>query len=308
MENMKLLNELYKKVQRKREIYKLSDDYKTKRIKLECECEVLHKTLIKENNDVEKLNKKSISNFFATITGQKKSKLIKEEKEALEALENYEQKLKELEKLYVEIDNIKSEYEALDNIEIEYNKEYYRLRLYYETVKNEEAIAYLKHQKITNDSAYDMQYIKKTIKLIREAQEVLEESNSLLVSALNRAELDLLITAPHYLKYDKIREAQSKLDEFHEHLVIINARRNVEKIKVVNNIVPDKELATLDAFDCDIADIQIYKHIQSAKAKLKIAYNSLEDMITKQNVEYSKEEREYNYSMNILLKMSYYND
>ena len=92
------------------------------------------------------------------------------------------------------------------------------------------------------------------------------------------------------------------------HLVIINARRNVEKIKVVNNIVPDKELATLDAFDCDIADIQIYKHIQSAKAKLKIAYNSLEDMITKQNVEYSKEEREYNYSMNILLKMSYYND
>lgn len=307
MENMKLLNELYKKVQRKREIYKLSDDYKTKRIKLECECEVLHKTLIKENNDVEKLNKKSISNFFATITGQKKSKLIKEEKEALEALENYEQKLKELEKLYVEIDNIKNEYEALDNIEIEYNKEYYRLRLYYETVKNEDAIAYLKHQKITNDSAYDMQYIKKTIKLIKEAQEVLEEANKYLRLALDRAEIDVIFSVPSGVKYDNINKAQNTLVKFNESLALINLRKGVQKINTIKSIIPDDLLVIFDNVS-DRADALIYKHIQSAKNQLKIMYDNLDNVIDKQNVEYSKEEREYNYSKNILLKMSYYND
>ena len=307
MENMKLLNELYKKVQRKREIYKLSDDYKTKRIKLECECEVLHKTLIKENNDVEKLNKKSISNFFATITGQKKSKLIKEEKEALEALENYEQKLKELEKLYVEIDNIKSEYEALDNIEIGYNKEYYRLRLYYETVKNEDAIAYLKHQKITNDSAYDMQYIKKTIKLIKEAQEVLEEANKYLRLALDRAEIDVIFSVPSGVKYDNINKAQNTLVKFNESLALINLRKGVQKINTIKSIIPDDLLVIFDNVS-DRADALIYKHIQSAKNQLKIMYDNLDNVIDKQNVEYSKKEREYNYSKNNLLKMSCYND
>ena len=80
----------------------------------------LYEQLKKEELDVEKLEKISITNFINTITGRKLEKLEKEKKEAVAAKLKFDTVNEELKNLINDIERIEGNIRRLGNLESEY--------------------------------------------------------------------------------------------------------------------------------------------------------------------------------------------
>lgn len=104
----------------KNKIYKLRQELNT----LINNQDKLHKILIKENNDVEKLYKTSFANFFYSLTGGKADKIEKEKQEALEAKLNYDSVNSEIETTKTKINDLKKCLLEFGTAEKEYKDAY----------------------------------------------------------------------------------------------------------------------------------------------------------------------------------------
>src|SRR5690554_5146134 len=88
---------------------------------LERKKDELYKQLKKEELDVEKLERISLTNFINTITGRKYEKLEEEKKEVIVAKLKYDAVNEELKDLIKDIKAIEENIQKMSNLEYEYN-------------------------------------------------------------------------------------------------------------------------------------------------------------------------------------------
>lgn len=106
----------------KNQINPMLSDLYTKREELEAVLNDLGTALQKEQADVERLEKLSISSVFYTIIGQKDEKLEKEKAEAFDAEEKYSDLQNELSKLNEEIKQYEQELRTVRGCDLRYGR------------------------------------------------------------------------------------------------------------------------------------------------------------------------------------------
>ncbi len=121
---MRELNEKLLKIKsdmrEKERLLRMLDNAEGQRRVLERKKAELYEQLKKEELDVEKLEKISITNFINTITGRKLEKLEKEKKEAVAAKLKLDTVNEELKNLINDIERIEGNIRRLGNLESEY--------------------------------------------------------------------------------------------------------------------------------------------------------------------------------------------
>lgn len=122
---MRELNEKLLKIKsamrEKERLLRMLDNAEEQKRVLERKKAQLYEKLKKEELDVEKLEKISITNFINTITGRKLEKLEKEKKEAVAAKLKFDAVNEELKNLINGIERIEGSIWKLSNLESEYN-------------------------------------------------------------------------------------------------------------------------------------------------------------------------------------------
>lgn len=122
---MRELNEKLLKIKsamrEKERLLRMLDNAEEQKRVLERKKAQLYEKLKKEELDVEKLEKISVTNFINTITGRKLEKLEKEKKEAVAAKLKFDAVNEELKNLINGIERIEGNIWKLSNLESEYN-------------------------------------------------------------------------------------------------------------------------------------------------------------------------------------------
>ncbi len=112
--------ELKEKIDEQKTLKKRLDGFNEERDRLIVEVKKLRKQLIKENMDVDKMEKVSLTSVLTYINGSYDGKLEKEKMEALEAKLKYDSAEDELEMMEEKIKDIESKVEDIKKYEEEY--------------------------------------------------------------------------------------------------------------------------------------------------------------------------------------------
>ncbi|MGY3717811.1 hypothetical protein ACWE42_20065 [Sutcliffiella cohnii] len=192
----------------------------------------LEKQLLKEKEDVTRLESFSLSNIFYTIIGRKLEKLDKEQQEVLAAKLKYTEALETISDMERELEEYKDKHLDVAYADIEYEK----------IIQEKERLIHDKHS-IWSERLYTLADREATITAsLKEYEEAIEAGNST-VLALNRAlnELNsaknwstfdmfgggIISTAMKHSRFDEakryIHQAQSRLRQFQEELLDIES-------------------------------------------------------------------------------------
>ncbi|XMB85272.1 hypothetical protein RJG79_07530 [Mycoplasmatota bacterium WC44] len=217
-----------------RSIYvrKIKDTYKEIEIK-ETELSKFKKQLEKEKKDVEKLNKLTLTNLIATLTGSKDDKLSKEEYEYLNAKIRNDKLVIELDELNRINNNYKQELNNIDSLKNEYKnlikqkKEIIIRSANNETLKIINDLT-LKSNKITQDIIE----VKEAIQAGEDCTKTLKNTLSTLHSAQNWGRADIFMNKSmlvSMVKHNKLDEANKEInlakihiDKFNRELKDVN--------------------------------------------------------------------------------------
>lgn len=115
------LYNLQQKTARKKHLESMKNDLYDQKRELDKNLFSLKYAKNKEQGDVDKLNKTSLSNFFYRLTGKWEEKLTTEQKEACEAAIKYDTALKEMETIEFKLKQIQEELDTLKNVEREFH-------------------------------------------------------------------------------------------------------------------------------------------------------------------------------------------
>lgn len=85
-------------------------------------CREYSNQLLDEKVDVEKLTNLSMTNFFATITGKKEERLLKEKEEVAAAVLKYDESKEAVKDIQKEIENLQSKLVNVNHVEDEYKE------------------------------------------------------------------------------------------------------------------------------------------------------------------------------------------
>jgi len=117
-----ILQELQEKVARKQQLERRKEELYAQRGELRRRVEELDAIRIREQADVDKLENRSLSNFFYNVIGKMDELLDKEREEAYAAAVKYDVALRELEDVQADLEACTREYAALYGVEREYLK------------------------------------------------------------------------------------------------------------------------------------------------------------------------------------------
>lgn len=117
-----MLQELQEKVARKQKLEHTKQALYDQRAALRQRVEELDALRIKEQADVDKLENRSLANFFYNVIGKMDEQLDKEREEAYAAAVKYDAAVRELEDVQHDLESCLKEYTALSGVEREYLK------------------------------------------------------------------------------------------------------------------------------------------------------------------------------------------
>lgn len=115
-----MLKELYEKVKLKEHTQNKLNGLYTRRDELINKVDVLKKSMIKEQKDVDSLEKGSLTAFFFDMCGKKEQKLDKERAEAYEAKMKYDNAMYQLSETNTQIEKCEKQINALQGCEQNY--------------------------------------------------------------------------------------------------------------------------------------------------------------------------------------------
>lgn len=269
----------------------------------ECELRGLEETLNKELNDVEKLNKLSLSSIMSTLMRNKEEKLEKEEKEYLMAKLKYDDCLSRLSSLKNSKIRIESRLTSLENCEKRYTElldtKLSLINIYgNETQKNillnmeNELDNYLKEMKEIEESIYVGKVLYQEIGYTKE----------ILQSAKNWGTIDLLggDFISSMAKHEKIDEAQKQFTRVSN--LLVNFNKELEDINMYS-LNFSTSIKTFDIFfDNIFTDISVNsqinksyddickleKNVNSILINLKNDKGKLDQIIGNKKIEYAE--------------------
>jgi len=244
----------------------------------------------KEQEDVDKLNKPSLSNFFYRLTGKLEDKLTAEQKEACEAAIKYDAALQELEAIELKIKQIQEELDTLNKVEREYQDTLNAKKNQIKETNDPEKEELLKLEKsLTTTQAQE--------KEIREAlsagQRCLYASNNVienLKKASDWGTWDVIGggTMSTLIKHDYMHKAQSSVSVLQTELRYF--RSELADVKIYSNLYVQTDGLTQFAdffFDNIFIDLSVQDRIKSSlgsvtdtKSQIQNAIRKLETLMT----------------------------
>lgn len=119
---MEQLRVLAQQVERQRKLQAVEDSLRNQQNALEQKVRALKDTWNREQEDVDKLNRSSLTALFYDLLGKKAERLEKEQREALAAAAKYQTARAELENVKRELDQVRTELQELRGCEGRYER------------------------------------------------------------------------------------------------------------------------------------------------------------------------------------------
>lgn len=280
---MKKLSELQQDMYRERQIESRIRNLEIRRDKLEEKARDLRFDKEKEQEDVEKLQGRSLANLFYKVTGKKQEMLDKEQLEAYEAAVKYDAAARELEAVRQDLDALRNE-----KMELRGSEERYKRAL-------AERAEELRRQ--GGEAGEQMAQMEEQKGELRRQEREIGEAESAGKNALSIAEsiLDSLDSAQSWSTWDlfgggglvtdlikhghlddaqdKVENLQIALDRFHTELMDISIPAEIE-VRV------DGFLKFADFFfDGLFADWMVRDRIKGSQEQVRDAYKSIEKIL-----------------------------
>lgn len=274
------LKEIHQKVIRKRTLSENLSTLYVKKQELDSKVKDLEKRKLKEQNDVDRLEKAGILSFFYSVIGKKEEKLEKERGEALEIIKQYEEALLELEGVKRSIELKKTELATLDGYEEKFHKmiqgkrrllENTGVKAEREILKAETELSFLKEQ---------MALLGETVKLgerildyINKVQETLEDAERAAISQREIRKSELLSQAQK-----QVGKLQPVLTEFEQKVGRISEgtqiRDNLGVVYEFGNGIYTSYIAAES-----VLDVVSIERIRTAKGNLMLLRNQVRDIV-----------------------------
>ena len=280
---MKKLSELQQDMYRERQLESRIRNLEIRRDKLEEKARDLKFDKEKEQEDVEKLQGRSLANLFYKVTGKKQEMLDKEQLEAYEAAVKYDAAARELEAVRQDLDALRNE-----KMELRGSEERYKSAL-------AERVEELRRQ--GGEAGEQMARMEEQKGELRRQEREIGEAESAGKNALSIAEsiLDSLDSAQSWSTWDlfgggglvtdlikhghlddaqdKVENLQIALDRFHTELMDISIPAEIE-VRV------DGFLKFADFFfDGLFADWMVRDRIKGSQEQVRDAYKSIEKIL-----------------------------
>ena len=240
----------------------------------------------KEQEDVDKLNKPSLSNFFYRLTGKLEDKLTAEQKEACEAAIKYDAALQELEAIELKIKQIQEELDTLNNVEREYHDTLNAKKNQIKETNDPEKEELLKLEKsLTTAQAQE-----------KEIREAMAAGNRCLYAANNV--IDNLKKASDWgtwdvigggtmstlIKHDYMSKAQSSVSALQSELRYFKSELADVKIYSNMNVSTDSFTKFADFFfDNIFIDLSVQDRIRSSLNSVSGTKNQIQSALSKLN-------------------------
>ncbi len=282
----KMRKELYDisaKLERKKKISHMLQDLYEKEKKISQKADTLKKELMKEEGDVERLEKTTPTSLLYSFMGKKEDKLSKEQKEVYAAKLKYDGALIQLDDLRANIAALNKEMQGLSACEEEYERVFEGLKA---LLKKESSYG---EALCTLDQKYsEAMGLLKEIEEAYIAGEKAKEQIAYLEESLNSAEgwgvFDLLGGGfiSDMAKHSHLDEAQETatyvqvlLNRFHTELVDVSVNKDVGDIQI------DGFLKFADFFwDGIFSDWYVLSSIQSSKENIRQIRLQMEEALS----------------------------
>lgn len=272
------------------EVLRLEDKLKSEEEKLYS----LEKQLIKEKNDVDKLNKLSISNIIATLLNNKENKIEKEEQEYFVAKLKYDELLLSVNILKEELDKEKYRLNLLGNCEEEYSRlinEKINIIKTYGDRETREKLSNIdnKIDNIINENkeieeAYSAG--RRLLIEVNEAEEYLRSAKSW--GIFDIAGGDIVSTIA---KHNKINKANDKFEKIG--YLISKFNKEIEDVNL-NNVSFSTTTMTLDLFfDNIFTDISVQNKINDSIDNMESLKRKVENIMRDLQKKYDNLEKEH---------------
>ncbi|SEH96369.1 hypothetical protein SAMN05192559_106132 [Halobacillus karajensis] len=176
--------------------------------------------LTEEEEDVEKLERMSLTNLFVTITGQKLGKLEKEKQEVVEARLKWKEAHQSLADVETELENLNQKIKESGDQKGEYNRLYQRKKQFLISRGREKGKRLLELSDKRSTLQAELSEISEAIVAGQSAMSALEEASKSLTSAENWGAIDmlgggLLTTA---VKHSRVDDADTAIHTAQRHL------------------------------------------------------------------------------------------
>ena len=230
------LEEAQKGIYRLKKIESMINELQIEQKNLKNKVSKLKDILEKENEDVDKLSKKSFASIFYSTIGKLDDKLEKEQQEALTARLKYNQALMDLENIEYEIDKLSME-----------RNEYKECSSRYDSLYAEKKDLLMKTDATTANKILDItQRISDSQNRTKELKEAIQAGNSA-VDSLNNA-LDSLSSAEEWGTWDIL--GGGLIADLAKHSRIDDTKHEVERAQ-----------SLLRKFNTELADVKINSDI-----------------------------------------------
>ena len=271
------------------------------------------KQMVTEKADVDKLERRTLAAFFASIIGKKEEKLQKERAEAYAASARYESLCYDLDAVNDRINDIRKELAELSGCEDKY-KRIYSLML--ESVKSSnspEAERIFALEKEISDIRSRKNEILEALKEGKRAYELAEDAYSYLKSAKNWNTFDLIGGGgifTHVEKHDQLDSAQHSVEFLQAQLRRFKAELADVEINADMNVRIEGFVRFADYFfDGIFADLAVGDRIDEGMRRISNTKNEISraiDKLEKMEKSADKQERQALGSIKAIVENSEY--
>ena len=270
---------------------KMIESTKAELMHLEKKFQKMKEVLKKENYDVEKLSKLSLSNFVKSITGKKADILEKEKQEALAAKLQYDSVHSQLQSTRKLVKEMVLKRESMPEVKDEYIRLIGEKKAYvmqYMPNKWQEINGYMEEEQ---DISFQLTEIGEALAAGNLAKYFIDKAERSLASASNWGMADMLgggffTTA---IKRGKMNDAQSYIAEMQEHITKFTRELKDIDALFIPNIDLGGYLRISDyLFDGFWVDIAIQSKIRKATQHVDKARSEIRTIVNKLKIEFDE--------------------
>ncbi|WMJ76169.1 MULTISPECIES: hypothetical protein [unclassified Sedimentibacter] len=292
------LNEKMEKAQkgmnRLKKIDSMLKELKDERNQLKKKETELKSILVKENDDVEKLNKKGLASIFYSVVGKLDDKLEEEQREAIAAKLKHNQALTDLENVEYEISKLSQERTEYMDCKSQYNSLYEQKKEMLLRSDENTAKSILDISSRLNDSRNRLAELKEAVDAGNNAIRCLDKALSSLRSAEGWGTWDLLGGGliADLAKHSKLDDTKREVEEAQVQLRKFKTELTDVKINSDIHIDTDGFAKFADFFfDGLISDWFMQSKIRNSYESVSAVKNHAEDIVIKlKKIELSEKE------------------
>lgn len=251
-----------------REIERLKEEKSVLREKEQLHLTTLHE----EKDDVEKLERMSLTNLFVTMTGKKSERIEKEKQEVVEARLKWREAHQSLADVEKEMEHLEEDIQQLGDVEGEYNRLYRRKKQFLISQGERKGKRLLEISEQRSEIQAELGEIWEALEAGKMAMSALEEASKSLTSAENWGALDMLgggmLTTA--VKHTRVDDADTAIHTAQRHLrKFANELNDLGEHYGVNIDIPGGWMVADYFFDGLIVDWFVQNRIQSSHEEVR---------------------------------------